>query len=93
MPRWACRIMLDVTDVRIEPLREITEEDARAEGVETGKMMPALINGERGQAMIFDPRKAFAVLWDQINGKKAPFASNPFVWVVSFKRVEMKNAG
>lgn len=89
MPRWASRITLQVDSVRVERLRDITEEDARAEGVETGKMQPAVINGERGQVMIFDPRKAYAVLWDQLHGQGS-FATNPWVWVVSFRRVEAK---
>ena len=87
MPRWASRIDLEITAVRVERLQEITEEDARAEGVTTGELMPATINGERGQMMIFDPRKAFAMLWDSINAKRAPWASNPWAWVIEFRRV------
>jgi hypothetical protein len=87
MPRWASRITLEVTGVRVERLQEISEEDAKAEGVELGKMQPAIINGESGSVMIFDPRKAFSVLWDSINKKKYPWSSNPWVAVITFKRV------
>lgn len=86
MPRKASRILLEITGVRIERLQDISEEDARAEGVTTGELQPARINGQVGQVAIFDPRKAFAVLWDQINGKRAPCSSNPWVWVLTFRR-------
>ena len=72
MPRWASRITLEITGVRVERLQEISEEDARAEGV-----------GQRFTRMTW--RGGFAFLWDQINGKRAPWASNPWVWVIEFK--------
>ncbi len=87
MPRWASRITLDVTDVRVERLQDITEEDARAEGVTLGELQPATINGAPGKVAIYDPVKAFAVLWDQVNGERAPWSSNPYVWVVEFRRL------
>jgi hypothetical protein len=74
MPRWASRISLEITSVRVERLHEISEEDARAEGVVPLQMD----NGS------FLPR--FEGLWDSINGERAPWASNPWVWVVGFKR-------
>lgn len=87
MPRWASRVTLDVVAVRVERLQDITEADAKAEGVAT--TLPARINGERGMVHNLGPeahRQAFAQLWDGINGKRAPWASNPFVWVVEFRR-------
>jgi hypothetical protein len=90
MPRWASRITLVVTSVRLERLQSISDRDARAEGVELGEMQPARINGELGEVMIFS-RKAFAVLWDQINGKRAPWSSNPWCWVISFERLEAQH--
>lgn len=88
MPRWASRITLEVTGVRVERLQDITEEDARAEGVDT--TLPCRVNGKPGTVQTFGPdayRQAFALLWDGINGKRAAWASNPWVWVVGFRRV------
>lgn len=88
MPRWASRLTLDVVSVRVERLHEISEGDARAEGVTLGEPMPAKINGERGVVRFYEARAAFACLWDAINGKRAPWLSNPWVWVVTFRREE-----
>jgi hypothetical protein len=74
MPRWASRITLEVTDVRVQRLQEISEEDAQAECVPTG-------DGEGSY------REGFASIWQDINGKRAPWASNPWVWAVSFSVV------
>ena len=75
MPRWASRITLEVTDVRVQRLFEISEDDAKAEGADIEKWQVITHVG------------AFHLLWDSINAKRAPWASNPFVWVVSFKRI------
>ena len=92
MPRWASRIDLDVTTVRVERLQAITEDDARAEGVEA-------IDGMYDEAELCriakemrtpatDARVWYRWLWDEINGDRAPWASNPWVWVVEFARVD-----
>jgi hypothetical protein len=86
MPRGLSRITLEVTGVRVERLHDITEDDARAEGVTVGEMQPATINGEPGQAMFFNARDAFAYLWAGINGADS-WRANPWVWVVAFRRV------
>jgi len=81
MPRWASRITLEITGVRVERVQEITEEDAIAEGI-----LPFAPNGKAMSSTI--PRKQFAVLWDSINAKRGySFESNPYVWVIRFKRV------
>jgi len=79
MPRWASRLTLEMTAVRVERLREITEADAKAEGVKAESV--STVPGVMGYVA------PFAELWDSINGKRAPWESNPYVWVVSFKRV------
>jgi hypothetical protein len=85
MPRWASRIMLEITSVRVERLLEITEGDAIAEGVNY-EALPFYSHGLSG----YEARIAFAELWDAINGKRAPWSNNPWVWVVEFRRIEAK---
>jgi hypothetical protein len=84
MPRWASRITLEVTDVRVERLQEISEDDARAEGVEANPYVMA--DGSIDEAMSITASVNFAALWDSINGWLS-WQTNPWVWVVSFKRV------
>jgi len=78
MPRAFSRIDLEVTAVRAERLQDISEEDAEAEGV--APVMPIGCNSPSYRA-------AFPALWDSINGRRAPWASSPWVWAISFKRV------
>ena len=82
MPRALSRIDLEVTAVRAERLRDITEEDAVAEGIE--RVSHGVYDGG-GPAMGPSAQQAFMRLWDSINGERASWASNPWVWVVSFK--------
>lgn len=79
MPRWASRITLEIAGVRVERLQAITEEDAIAEGVDAIPIAEIRRNG------CFTRRDDFCQLWHKLNGKKHPWASNPWVWVVSFK--------
>lgn len=78
MPRWASRITLEVTGVRVERLQDISADDARAEGVD----------GLPPQGGSNEAQWRFRSLWDSINGKRASWASNPWVWVIEFRRVE-----
>ena len=77
MPRWASRISLGITSVRVERLQDISEADAIAEGVRNSLHLP----GGRFA------RENFAHLWWTINGDGS-WESNPWVWVIEFKRVE-----
>lgn len=86
MPRWACRLVLVVTDVRPQRLHQITEEDALAEGVER---FYDLFDGapRKNEVQVFGTaRDAFADLWADTYGR-ASWDANPWVWAVSFRRV------
>jgi hypothetical protein len=87
MPRWASRITLEVTEVRVEQLQSISEEDAKAEGVTTDAQQGTL-NRKPATLYPMTHRQAFIWLWDAINGERAPWASNPWVWVVGFRRLD-----
>lgn len=86
MPRWASRITLDVTGVSVERLQDITEEDAKAEGVEPTNGHP-----ERGAVFGCGPscREGFAQKWIDIYGRESWDAS-PWVWRIAFKRIEVR---
>ena len=82
MPRWASRITLEVTGVRVERLQDISSDDARAEGC------PDKPIDDAEQASIDLLAKLwYHDLWEQINGLDS-WAANPWVWVVEFKRVK-----
>ncbi|MDV2874429.1 hypothetical protein [Phytobacter diazotrophicus] len=78
MPRWASRITLEITGVRVERLNTISTESARAEGY------PAERELDGGN---IDPWLWFRDLWDGIYPEQS-FKHNPWVWVISFKRIE-----
>lgn len=78
MPRWASRLTLEITSVRVERVQEITEAGAIAEGVDW-----AACHHSYAQTI-----GAFASLWDSINAKRGyGWAVNPYVWVIQYKRV------
>lgn len=89
MPRWASRITLKVTGVRVERLQDITDADAEAEGVLDWAKSDAGMGFLRGLGVAVPdrPRFLFRLLWLGIHGAESWDAS-PYVWVVSFKRVE-----
>lgn len=85
MPRWASRINLEVTNVRVERVQEITREDALAEGV---REMFKGKNFELREERMSLEQHAYAEAWDSLNAKRGfSWDSNPFVWVISFKPV------
>lgn len=90
MPRAASRITLEITDVRVERLQDISEPDAIAEGIEWGRHEPKIdMEGYRmyGAAGITnDSRLSYRTLWDSINGPGS-WNSNPWVWAITFKRL------
>ncbi|MGP5284227.1 hypothetical protein ACTXNJ_23945 [Pseudomonas helleri] len=82
MPRWASRILLEVTDVRVERLQDITEEQALAEGIK--KHSDGGYHVEDGKHFSDSPVESFACLWSSVGGD---WDANPWVWCVSFKRI------
>ncbi len=98
MPRWASRITLEVTNVRVQRLQEISEEDARAEGLDWASVQcfsrRDVDDGDRE-----DPREVgygsgsfardnFRRLWNSINAKRGHgWDANPWVWAITFAKV------
>lgn len=91
MPRWASRLTLEVESVRVERVQDITEEDARAEGCPAWEWNPEqpLTTGERAGDSPY--RSGFACLWDEIHDEPT-WKSNPWVWVITFKRLSQEVA-
>lgn len=120
MPRWASRLTLEITDVRVERVQSISEADAAAEGFESddfdkkdvwwqgydgrlkahgGNLVHAQVPGVKPPDWLMEPKKMlvnFALqtarqklhtLWDKLNGEGS-WASNPWVWVISFRKLE-----
>jgi hypothetical protein len=86
MPRWASRILLEITGVRVERLNAISEADALAEGYSaTPVTWDDAVEG--AEPVHDDPRYAFSALWDSINGSGS-WATNPWVWAIEFRRLE-----
>ncbi len=86
MPRWACRILLEITAVRVERLQDISEEQALAEGVR-GEPCDHARQACADIGCWGDTAKgAFGFLWESLNGEGS-WVANPWVWVVEFKRV------
>ncbi|MFL0335735.1 hypothetical protein [Stenotrophomonas maltophilia] len=89
MPRRACRLVLEITDVRVERLQAINETDAVAEGA-SAAMLPDIrlrrTHPRAAKPMVYeDSREIFADLWDSTGGD---WNSNPWVWVITFKRID-----
>ena len=98
MPRWASRLRLQITDVRVERLQDISEADALAEGVEMETADPPFYYvpgiwphsitavGVEEFGRIPHAVRSYAKLWEHINGKGS-WDANPWVWAVSFEVV------
>lgn len=87
MFRADSRILLEITDVRVERLQDITEDQAKAEGVRLYTDHAELGDWwhvEGIETYSADPRKSFELLWSSVGGD---WEANPWVWVVEFKRV------
>lgn len=107
MPRWASRITLEITDVRVERLNTISEEDAQREGVHTEVWDQTVVARNYADSDEFFQfwsedmphyvemnqlyRSSFRSLWDSIYGEES-WKANPWVWVIEFKRIEERAA-
>ena len=96
MPRWASRITLEITGVRVEQLQDINEADAVAEGIELlppDADLPPLyheyfpLGNKNGLRCNPSAAASFAGLWQSIYGEES-WQANPWVWVIEFKRIE-----
>lgn len=81
MYRWMSRITLELTGVRVERLHDISEADIKAEGFDR-----AWYRGYTSRKI--DEDDDFSDFWDHVNGKRAPWSSNPWVWVMEFTVVQ-----
>lgn len=85
MPRAACRILLEVTGIRVERLNSISQEDAQAEGMALTGWRPTYSDPDSG-GDVWTPYDNFAQLWESIYGEES-WKTNPWVWVIEFKVV------
>ena len=88
MPKWASRIKLEITDLRVEFLNDISSDDAKAEGIEYFDSME--FKGYKnylGPGFTQDPVRSFESLWESINGKDS-WLENPWVWVIEFEVIQ-----
>ena len=91
MPRWASRLTLEITGVRVERLQQISDADVDAEGMDLDGEHSQWFNEGEHQHIAGAPmsgeRYAFMRLWSSINGPES-WSANPWVWVIEFKRLE-----
>jgi len=100
MPRWACRLFLRITDIRVQRVRDISEEDAKAEGIAVGPSEHCGACGDYG-VLGYTPemsqdcpccgmaRLNFLRLWDSMHTKQGlDSGANPWVWAISFEVIK-----
>lgn len=78
MPHEISRITLEVIGVRVERLQDISDDDAKAEGIDCPSYPETVMNPYATY---------FPMVWDRINGKRAPWSTNPWIWRVEFRRL------
>lgn len=97
MPRWASRITLEITEVRVERLQDISEAHAIAEGViNRGRMdgepwSHCHVPGAVPSIEEVEAVTCFSILWERINGDGS-WLLNPWVWVIAFRRIDQEKA-
>lgn len=93
MPRWASRIQLEITGIRVEHLQNISEEDAIAEGIKRHPKFPTMwlrgsLHGDQNKVTnTAFHRLAYRSIWESINGAES-WDANPWVWVIEFRRIK-----
>jgi hypothetical protein len=97
MPRWASRITLEITDVRVQRVQEISEGDAGAEGCKASDAFLMTQMGPDGKERFLPvghslpntTRGSFAVLWDSINAQRGfGWETNCWIWAIKFRKLE-----
>lgn len=89
MRREYARLALAIVDYWIEPVRDISLADIAAEGIDLNGTLPDIVPPplKPTEAQLCVARQRFAAHWNRIN-RRVPFASNPYVWVIQFERVD-----
>jgi hypothetical protein len=97
MPKIACRLFLEITEVRVQRLKDISAEDALAEGIEKSKPLAMGFMNYSNPAKYFEEGNfydglsaaswSFLSLFASINGEEK-VNENPFVWAITFKRID-----
>jgi hypothetical protein len=97
MPRWAARLLLEITDVRVQRLQDISIEDALAEGPPCWSCGgPVDGFGTKGCACFESKsaaRASFVMLWERSHAETEPWASNPWVWALTFRKIDGPRRG
>lgn len=83
MPRWASRITLEITDVRVERIQDVSIEDVLAEGIKE-------VRGQHsGEYWREETGGKFVDIWDSINAKRGyGWSVNPWVWAITFRQID-----
>ncbi len=89
IPRWASRITLEITEIRVQRVQEINADDCEAEGIESAIEDDDHMDTWAMRDMDLIDR--YHRLWDSINGKRHPWSKNEWVWCISFKKLESQS--
>ncbi|MFA5378198.1 MAG: hypothetical protein WC455_20765 [Dehalococcoidia bacterium] len=101
LPRKFSRLTLEITEIRVQRVQEITDKEIQAEGVEVTFFEPGefgianpcatgVVDLPNGYTIYTTARGCFTALWNSINGKKYPWESNPYVWAITFKVIRQQ---
>ncbi len=88
MPRWKSRLTLEITNVRVERVQDISYQDVFCEGIDKRNIRSFELFGDSEHRLLV-ARRHFQVLWDKMHKKRGfGWSENPWVWVVEFKKVD-----